>query len=78
MHIALEYRSDGCGVYGQDNPELTLAEQAKKLGAMWKALSPEEQAVYKEKAQAKRDEDEASGEGAAAAMSPQADDDDDA
>ena len=78
LHIALEYRSDGCGVYGQDNPELTLAEQAKKLGAMWKALSPEEQAVYKDKAQAKRDEDEASGEGAAAAMSPQADDDDDA
>ena len=66
------------GVCGQDNPELTLAEQAKKLGAMWKALSPEEQAVYKDKAQAKRDEDEASGEGAAAAMSPQADDDDDA
>ena len=65
------------GVFAQDNPELTLAEQAKKLGAMWKALSPEEQTVYKEKAQAKRDEDEASA-GGAAAMSPQADDDDDA
>ena len=52
-------------MFAQDNPELTLAEQAKKLGAMWKALSPEEQTVYKEKAQAKRDEDEASAGGAA-------------